>query len=161
MVLQNKLSQCFQQCQADLKHSHDKLLLVGDKLNQSRLLASRLKKKCMQAAEKQERAVKKAWDEVLKEKSVHKLHHKGVYTEDTWHIVRLLVKAGCSRGLVSDIICAVLKSAGMTTIGKISRSTVSQIITEGYFAAQIQLGYELLNAESMCFISFYNTPHID
>ena len=38
--LKNSLSQCFQQCQADLRHSHDKLLLAGDKLKESRLLAS-------------------------------------------------------------------------------------------------------------------------
>lgn len=149
--LKDKLSQCFQQCQADLKCSHDKLLLAGDKLRESRLLASRLEKKCARAVGKQERAVKRAREQVLKEKSVYKLQHKGVYTEDTRHLVRLLVKAGCSRGLVSNIISAVLGSAGVIAIGKISRSTVSRIITEGYFAAQIQLGYELLNAESRCF----------
>jgi hypothetical protein len=59
------------------------------------------------------------------------------------------VKAGCSRYCVNDVIHAVLKSAGITAIGTISRTTVSRIIAEGYIAAQIQLGYELGNTESM------------
>jgi hypothetical protein len=50
------------------------------------------------------------------------------------------------------VIHAVLKSAGITTIGTISRTSVSRIIAEGYIAAQIQLGYELGNTDSMyCF----------
>jgi hypothetical protein len=47
------------------------------------------------------------------------------------------------------VIQAVLKSAGITTIGDISQTTVFCIITEGYNAAQIQLAYEMQNAESM------------
>ena len=45
-----------------------------------------------------------------------------------------------------------MQSAGITTIGTISHTTVSHIIAEGYIAAQIQLGYELGNAPSMYFI---------
>jgi len=47
------------------------------------------------------------------------------------------------------VIHAVLKSAGITTIGTISHTSVSCIIAEGYIAAQIQLGYELGNTDSM------------
>jgi hypothetical protein len=66
--------------------------------------------------------------------------------------VHFLVKAGCSRHYINDVIHVVLKSAGVTAIGTISHTTVSRIITEGYIAAQIQLGYELGNAKSMYII---------
>lgn len=84
-----------------------------------------------------------------KEHTTHNLLSKGVYTEATRNLICLLVKAGCSRGYVGEVIQAVLKSAGITAIGNISRTTVSRIITEGYYAAQIQLAYEMQNAESM------------
>jgi hypothetical protein len=54
-----------------------------------------------------------------------------------------LVKAGCSRGYVGKVISAVLKSAGITTIGNISWWTVSHATIEGYSAAQIQLGHKM------------------
>ena len=47
------------------------------------------------------------------------------------------------------MIHAVLKSDGITTIGTISRTTVSRIIADGYIAGQIQLEYELGNTKSM------------
>jgi len=76
---------------------------------------------------------------------------KGVFTEETCNVVCLLVKAGCSRNYIGQVISTVLKSAGITTIGSISRPSISQILHEGYFAAQIQLGHEMKNAESMTF----------
>jgi len=45
----------------------------------------------------------------------------------------------------------VLKVAGISVKGDISRRTVSRVIHEGYIAAQIQLGYEMENAKSMTF----------
>ena len=81
--------------------------------------------------------------------AVHHLLHKGVYTETTRNLVCFLVKARCSRQSVNDVIHAVLKSAGITTIGTINCTSVSCIIAEGYIAAQIQLGYELRNTDSM------------
>ena len=77
-----------------------------------------------------------------------------MYTEKTQNLVCFLVKAGCSRHRINDVIHAVLKSAGVTAIGTISHTTVSCIITEGYIAAQIQLGYELGNAKSMYIIHY-------
>jgi hypothetical protein len=57
---------------------------------------------------------------------------------------------------INSVIHAVLKSAGVTAIGTISRTTVSRIISEGYIAAQIQLGYELGDADSMYIIFYAN-----
>jgi hypothetical protein len=45
----------------------------------------------------------------------------------------------------------VLQSAGITPVGTVSPSTAACIVHEGYFAAQIQLGYEMANTKSMAF----------
>ena len=84
---------------------------------------------------------------------------KGVFTKETRNVVHLLVKAGCSQNLVGEVISAVLKSAGITGVGSISHTSVSQILHEGYFAAQIQLGYEMKNAESMTFSADGTSHH--
>ena len=76
---------------------------------------------------------------------------KGVFTEETRNMVRILVKAGCSRNYVNDVISAVLNSAGIKVADSISRPSIECIIREGFFAAQIQLGYEMKAAESMTF----------
>ena len=110
-------------------------------------------------------AVKK---KILNQLSVHQLKHKSVFTEETRNVVRLLIKAGCSRNYISKVISAVLKSAGITTVGTISCPSISRILREDYFAAQIQLEHEMKNAESMTFSADgtghhninYNSRHV-
>ena len=46
------------------------------------------------------------------------------------------------------IIRAVLETAGITAVGNISSTTVGRIIQEGYYAACVQLGYEMNQADS-------------
>ena len=65
---------------------------------------------------------------MVQQKSVHHLANKGVFTEDTRNLVRLLYQAGCSANHISEIITAVLKTAGITMVESISRTTISQII---------------------------------
>ena len=113
------------------------------------MLVKRLQKKCKQAKELQEKAVKRAKEQVYKNRSAHKLLHKGVYTETTRSLIHLLVQLGCSKENVSKVIHAVLKTAGISVHGDVSRCTVSRVILEGYFAAQVQLGYEMEKAKSM------------
>ena len=38
-----------------------------------------------------------------------------------------------------------LKTAGISAYGQISRRTVSRVIVERYYAAQVQLGHEMKN----------------
>lgn len=83
----------------------------------------------------------------FKAKTTHSLLHKGVYTEQTRNLVRLLVKAGCSKDSISEVIHAVLACAGIKSTGGISRRTVSRILVEGYIATQIQLGYEMMETD--------------
>src|SRR6266511_4319477 len=84
--------------------------------------------------------------------------HKGVFTEETRNLVRLLSQSGCSATRINEIISAVINTAGITLVGSISHTSVAQIIQEGYFAAQIQLGHEMKMAESMT-VSADGTGH--
>jgi len=152
--LRSELSECLARCKSEYQESQEKLSQVKQSLKASQSLVYKLQKKSDSAAKRQQHAVTQAREQAYKEKSVHRLLHKGVYTEETRNLIRLLVKAGCSRNYVGKVISAVLKSAGITTIGNISRRTVSRVIIEGYFAAQIQLGHEMKNAESMVVNSF-------
>src|SRR6266571_4378126 len=127
-----------------------------------------LRKSSSQFKAVKERAIASVKAKLLQEKSVHHLMNKGVFTEETRNVVRLLVRAGCSQNYINEVISAVLHSAGINTIGTVSRPSVARILCEGYFAAQIQLGYEMQNAKSMTFSTDdtshrsinYNSRHI-
>ena len=82
---------------------------------------------------------------------MHHLMNKGVFTEETRNVVQLLVKAGCSRKYVNEVISSVLQSAGITPVGTISPPTVAYIVHEGYFVAQIQLGCKIESTKNMTF----------
>jgi hypothetical protein len=151
-----------------LEKSHAKLARSTSDLKTLRNKASKLRKAVKHGKEQKEQAMASVKKKILDQRSVHHLMQKGVFTEETRNVVRLLVKAGCSRNLVGEVISAVLKSAGITGVGNISRTSVSRILREGYFAAQIQLGYEMKNAESMTFSADgtshrsinYNSRHV-
>jgi hypothetical protein len=96
-------------------------------------------------------AVETAKAKVVQQKSIHRLANKGVFTQETRNLVRLLCQSGCSANHINEIITAVLKSAGITMVGSISRTSVPRIVQERYFAAQIQLGHEMKMAETMTF----------
>ena len=128
-----------------------KLISSDTKLRDAQKEVSKLRKSSRRATQVKNHAVETAKAKVLKQKSVHHLANKGIFTEDTRNLVRLLFQAGCSANHISKIITAVLKTAGITTDRSISRTSVSRIIREGYFAAQIQLGHEMTMAESMTF----------
>ena len=102
--LQNELSKCLERSQAELRHSHNQLLSLGKKLRESRALSLKFRKKCDRSAVRKDQAITKAREQVLKEQTVHNLLSKGAYTEDTRNLIRLLVKSGCSRDCVSEII---------------------------------------------------------
>jgi len=55
---------------------------------------------------------------------------KGVYSEQTRNLIRLLVQAGCSREYVGDVIHAIFRAAGISVIGHVSRRTVFRIVVE-------------------------------
>jgi len=130
--------------------------------------ASKLRKAVIHSKEQKEQAIAAVKEKILNQRSVHQLRHKGVFTEETRNVVRLLVKAGCSQNHISEVISAVLKSADITIIGTISHPSISRILHKGYFAAQIQLGYEMNNAKSMTFSADgtshrsinYNSDHV-
>src|SRR6266487_2732589 len=144
--LQDKLSKALKQCSLEVNKAQEKLAHTGEKIKQHRRIADNLKKRFERAASLQEKRMQRARDQVKKEIST-RLLHKGVYTEQTRSLIRILVQAGCSHAHVGEVIHAVFGAAGISVHGKFSRTTVSRVILEGYYAAQIQLGYEMQNAE--------------
>lgn len=145
--LKSDLSLCFECSIAQAKTCGQELRKAKKELSKCKKQVYRLKGCCKLAASKRETAVTRAEAKVLKQRSVHKLMNKGVYTEDTRNLIRLLVKAGCSRDYIGEVLKAVLKTAGITAIGSPSQRTVSQVLVEGWIASQIQLGYEMIQTE--------------
>ncbi|EDR07527.1 glutamic acid-rich protein [Laccaria bicolor S238N-H82] len=153
---------------SQLEKSHAKLAKSTSDLTTLRNKASKLCKAVKCGKKQKEQSIASVKKKILDQRSVHYLMQKGVFTEETRNVVCLLVKAGCSRNLVGEVILAVLKSAGITGVGSISRTSVSRFLHEGYFAAQIQLGYEMKKAESMTFSADgtshrsinYNSRHV-
>ena len=150
-TLHNRLSMSMAKWTLQLENSHAKLAKSTSDLKELRNKASKLRKAVKLGKEQKEQAIASVKKKIVDQQSVHYLMQKGVFTKQTRNVVHLLVKAGCSRNLVGEVILAVLQSAGITGVGSISRTSVSRILREGYFAAQIQLGYEMKNAESMTF----------
>jgi hypothetical protein len=147
--LRNELSGALERCGEEIKSAKAKVKAVGQELRRSRVLAAQLQKQCARAIAVREREVEKARQRIVKEKSVHTLLKKGVYTEETRNLIRLLVQAGCSQEYIGKVIHAIFRTAGISVIGDVSRRTVSRIVSEGYCAAQVQLGYEMQNTEGM------------
>ncbi|KAF8803896.1 hypothetical protein BYT27DRAFT_7225810 [Phlegmacium glaucopus] len=148
----------------------EKVGVVKQKLKESSKVIATLRKAQKSSSSRQEWAVLVALNKVIKEKSVHKLLHKGVYTNETHSLVRQLTHAGCSQSKVGYIITAVFQSAGVeTTSGKVSHRSVNHMIKEGYLAAQLQLGHEMANTESVTFSADgtshrginYNSRHVN
>ncbi|KAF8815542.1 hypothetical protein BYT27DRAFT_7225035 [Phlegmacium glaucopus] len=141
------------------EHMQEKVGVVKQKLKESSKVIATLRKAQKSSSSRQEWA----------EKSVQKLLHKGVYTDETCSLVRQLTHAGCSQSKVGYIITTVFQSAGVETVGKVSCRSVNRMIKEGYLAAQLQLGHEMANAESMTFSADgtshrginYNSRHVN
>ena len=149
--LGNELSQSHVTWSSQTEAIKSKLISSDTRLKNAQKEVSKLRKTCRRATKVKEHAIETAKAKVVQQKSVYHLMNKGVFTEETRNLVRLLSQAGCSASRINEIITAVLKTAGITMAGNISRTSVSRIIREGYFAAQIQLGHEMKMAESMTF----------
>ena len=150
-TLRSELSRSLQLYMSDLAAAKKKLNVAGEKMKEYKGQAAKFKKRCDRAAVVQANALKRATDRLKKEKSIHNLLHKGVYTEKTRALIKLLVQAGCSQAYVGEVIHEVFRTAGISVRGNVSRRTVSRVILEGYVAAKIQLGFEMDKADSMTF----------
>ena len=125
LKLRSELSLCLERSKKEFQSWHQEQCVMRKKLRKANLQVHRLKKKCNMATVHKEYAVTRAKEQLLKQKSTHRLLKKGVYTEDTRNLIRFLVNAGCSKDYVGQVIAAVLKSAGITAVGALSRRTVS------------------------------------
>lgn len=146
--LRKELSYALERHAAEMQEFQQQLKKCTAQLKSSQRLIKRLQNQCRKAKIQQEKAVKQGRDRVLKERSAHRLLNKGVYSEATRNLVRFLVRVGVSREHVNNVIHTVLKIAGVTVHGDVSRRTVSRVIAEGLYMATTQLGHEMEQAQS-------------
>jgi len=129
--------------------------LASDAMQECRRKVHALQAKCQLAPEILKKAVKKAQQEGNK----FALMEKGVYTEEAHQLCRVLVQAGCSQAVVGDVIEEVLSAAGISVHGpKMSERTVAHAVLEGGVMADIQMGYEIAQAEGLT-VSSDGTTH--
>src|SRR5438309_341039 len=95
------------------------------KLKDAQKDVSQLHKVCHCATGVKECAIEKTKAKVSQQKSVHYLMKKNVFTEQTHNLVCLLAKAGYSENYINKVIVAVLQSAGIETVGRISGPSVT------------------------------------
>lgn len=108
--LQNKLSRSEITWSSQTKAIKSKLISSDTRLKDAQKEVSKLRKSYCRATQVKDHAVETAKAKVMKQKSVHHLAKKGVFTEAS-HI--------------NDIITAVLKTADITMAGSISRISIS------------------------------------
>lgn len=146
-ILQSELSGALQRSAAELAAANSRSMELNKEAHKSRAFGYRLQKRYGKAISTKKIAVAQALEKWEKEKSTFSLLDKGVYTQETRNLVRLLIQCGCQKDYINQVIHGVLKCAGITATGHISRRSVSRILAEGYIAAKIQLGYEMQESE--------------
>ncbi|THH32614.1 hypothetical protein EUX98_g1554 [Antrodiella citrinella] len=77
------------------------------------------------------------------------IKNKGVVTEETRSLVRSLVQLHIPFDNVLEVICRVLRAAGIEVIGKFTRHSVRRFVGEGGVWSRLQTGHEIKQAESM------------
>ena len=115
------LSKNLEQCTTEIAFAQEQLTKAGLRIKAHQNLAAKLKKRCDRATTVKANAVKRAIDQARKEHTTHHLLSKGVYTEKTQSLIRVLVKAGCSQEQVGQVITAVFKTAGISAKGDVSQ----------------------------------------
>ena len=164
----NELSHSIANWKSQIEFMKSKFNLQKTELQTSKKKVIQLQKTCRRAVKVKENAVFAATRKVAMTWTQYHLQKKGVFTEETRNIVRLLIKAGCSAKYINEVIQTILQTAGIKTVGTISRTTVSRVIREGFIAAQIQLGHEMKMTNSMTFSADgtshrsvnYNSRHV-
>jgi len=156
--LQNELSTAISQFTSELDLVRQKLKFTRSELSGSKTEIYSLKCKAIRASQSRAKIIQKTRDKVTKERTTFYLLQKGVFSQETRNLVRVLVQANVSYKNIMHVIESVLATAGITAVGCISPRSVSRIVKEGYIAACIQLGYEMQVTEALT-LSSDGTAH--
>jgi len=156
--LQNELSTAISQFTSELDLVCQKLKFTRSELSGSKTEIYSLKCKAIHASQSRAKIIQKTRDKVTKERTTFYLLQKGVFSQETRNLVRVLVQANVSYKNIMHVIESVLATAGITAVGRISPRSVSRIVKEGYIAACIQLGYEMQVTEALT-LSSDGTAH--
>ena len=156
--MQNELSTTISKFASELDLVRQKLKFTKSELSGSKTEIYSLKLKATRAAQSRAKIIQKTKDKVTKERTTFYLLQKGVFSQETRNLVRVLVQANVSYKNITHVIESVLAAAGITAVGRISPRSVSRIVKEGYIAACIQLGYEMQVTEALT-LSSDGTAH--
>jgi hypothetical protein len=77
----------------------------------------------------------------------HSLLNKGAYTSSARRLMRELACISCSASKIATIMHLCADSYGIELVGKPDPRTVGRAVLEGWFASQIQLGKEIIDAD--------------
>jgi hypothetical protein len=102
-----------------------------------------LQMRCNRASE----IMAKKSETIKNEAQTLSLMKKGIYTEETRELCRILVAAGCSRDHVGDVIEAVFTTVGITLDGhKVSGRTVAEAFLkeESWLIFKLVMKYQKL-----------------
>ena len=156
--LQNELSTTISKFASELDLVCQKLKFTKSELSGSKTEIYSLKLKATRAAQSRAKIIQKTKDKVTKERTTFYLLQKGVFSQETQNLVRVLVQANVSYKNITHVIESVLAAAGITAVGRISPWSVSRIVKERYIAACIHLGYEMQVTEALT-LSSDGTAH--
>ena len=115
--LRSELSGAIERWTSQLAGAHSKLETSNEKLTALCQEAYKLRRTVTQAKHVKEKAVANVTAKILKQQSVHHLMRKGIFTEDTCEVVRLLVKAGCSQNYIDQVILQFSSQQGLILLG--------------------------------------------
>ncbi|KAF9035818.1 hypothetical protein BJ165DRAFT_1533304 [Panaeolus papilionaceus] len=166
--LQSQLSRSLTKWTENINSLKQDLSKKARALRETRKDYTKLTKQSSRAATMHTRNTAMVKAKVTSQMSKHHLMKKGIFTEETRNVVRLLVKAGCSAQYINEVLASVLCSAGIQLVDSISCTSVARIVQEGFIAAQIQLGHEMRMTQGMTFSADgtghrsinYNSRHI-
>jgi chromosome segregation ATPase len=79
-----------------------------------------------------------------------RMTQRGIYTQQTRALVRLMVSSGMAEAKVGGTLQEIGRSFGIKIEHKMSKRTVQRAILEGGVAAVLQLAYEMAQTDSRC-----------
>jgi chromosome segregation ATPase len=123
--LQNELSTAMSQFTSELDLVRQQLKFTRSELSGSKTENYSLKRKAARAAQSRAKIIQKTREKVTKERTTFYLLKKGVFSQETRNLVRVLVQANVSYKNITQVIESVLAAAGITAVGRISPRSVS------------------------------------
>ncbi|PPR01504.1 hypothetical protein CVT26_015127 [Gymnopilus dilepis] len=135
---------------AGLKERIERLIQAKKDLANDHAVAVR---RCRRLQEAKKLLKKRMEERSHKHPTIFRMMHRGRYTPAARKLARLMVSAGAAETRVGEALVEIGKTLGIQVSRRINKRTVQRIMLEQGVAADIQLVYEILNAEKITFSS--------